>query len=731
MNPDELRQAVIDHHLAGNPEAAAAAAAALAAHPQSDWTQDAMPTEVQATQPMPVQMAANDTETTARDSDDEGATTARDADDTGTTEREEAEPEETKYDTSGVGNTLDAALQPFAADASFGLEPKLANALAVGMYAPGSPTWDAIKNIPAALTGNGNGAGERYAQYYDAANEAQEQRYAQLKAAHPAMNILGNTAGFIEGGRLLSDAVPNALKPGEGSAFTVPNMAKNATVGFGVGSEDALVDGIGKEQTPEQRAVNALASGVVGMASGAFVGPAISKGVEALAGSAPGRLVAAGARKLGADIGDVGKMGSGWRKLAGKVGMTADEMQTAVDAQRAAGLTPTIAGALNMKAAGQLNKVATSNPELAEALNAGRTAAQDRTPDAMANAVEQHIQPPASRLLSTVPANAQSDGELRYALKSNTTALMNPIRNKQVPMPQDLLESNEVQTALAGRKWAGIRGKIHDLADPNIAAKTHLNVGELDDIRDQLGNVSPHPGSALDDAKKEVMNEMRTRVPEYNKLMEDYGDADKYRLGFKLGAQNKTTGATTHDPTIAAMHTVHGAAGHLAGTLTYLRNKAAKGVDSAVDVATEASRVGATQRALAAVNAGPGQTGGAIAQQHATLNRGTPQIQVPEEQTGLGSVVRGAAAGSVGMSHTAGHHFGRAIMDFMQRNTFSPEVQREIGAGLTSTNRQIQAQTLSKLRQAGIDTKMLRNLGQKMGAMAGYGVTDKLNRNTP
>lgn len=729
MNPDELQQAILEHHLAGRPDAAAMAAAQLSAHPDSQWTQVAQaapnPALIPRVDDEPVMTAP----TTARTDDAAPAATAPQT--VARSDEEGVAADHHNFLGGGLMDYSEAALQPFASDVSFGLVPKLQNALAVAGYAPGSPTLDAIKNIPAALMGQGNGAGERYAQYYNAANDANEERYAQLKAEHPMMNALGNAAGFLEGGRALGDVLPAGLAPKAGSgAFAPANMLKAGVVGGGTGAEDSLVDSIGKDQTMPQRLINAGLSTAIGAGTGAVLGPLLSKGVEMAKERLPG-------------IGD--SMGAGWRKAAEALGITKNELpalQQHLDDQRAAGITPTLASAMNAKQTGQLSKLANKNPDLATMLNEGKTAAAEQTPTEMSAAIERQIPSPAAAtadpttgaqnpLLAGIPAGAQEPGTIKAAIKANTTAAMDQIRSRQVPLPNELLQSPEIADATRGYSGRQLRARIDAVTDPTNATSGHLNVGEVNQLRDNLNGLSMRPGDAHATARQDLMNETRASVPEFNDIMQHYGNADKYRLGFKLGNSGRTMGSSDHAPTMAAVGTTHGIAGHQAGILTNLRDQAAKGVDSALDVAKETARVGATQRALQAASpqgaADVQNTGANIAARANALRAGTPAVNVPDEQNALGSIVRGTGAAAVGMTHGAAHHYGRAVMEFLGRNTFSPEVQQSIGRGLMSPDRGIQQQTLQQLQRSGASTEDIRNLANRLAGMSAYGVTDTVN----
>lgn len=753
MTPEQLaalKQAVIDRHLSGDTDGAQAAAAALALHPASDWTGDVvpgafidgnpnmpMPAKSSNTDPdlkniqgmadsqQPYQVAQNDAALVDREDLDAPGTapvTEERPDAPQLVERSDAEGEkEDKHNFLGGGlmDYSEAALQPFASDVSFGLIPKAQNALAAAMYGP-KGTFDSWDN---------------FSTVYDAANEANEERYAQLKAAHPGMNALGNAAGFLEGGRMLGDAIPTALKPTAGQgAFSIPNVAKNLTVGGVVGGEDGLVDGIGKEQSVGQRLENTLLSAGIGGVTSAVVGPLLSKGVEAVKERLPG-------------VG--GTLTAGWRKAAQALGITKDELpglQAHLDQQRAAGITPTLAGAMNAKQTGQLSKLANKNPDLATLLNEGKTAAAEQAPDEMAAAVQRHIVTPVQAtadpttgrvnpLLHGVAPDALEPGTIKQAIKNNTTAAMNQIRTRQVPLPDEILDSPEVADATRGYSGRALRARIADIRDPNSATSGHLTVDEVNQLRENLNGLSQRPGDAHAVMRQDIMNETRSQVPEYNQIMQDYGNADKYRLGFKLGNQGRTPGSSDHAPTMAAVGTAHGMAGHQAGILTNLRTQAAKGVDSAVDVATETARVGASQRALNAASPQGSQdiqnTGRSIAARANALRAGTPAVNVPEEQNALSGVVRGTGAAVVGMTHTAGHHYGRAVMEFLGRNTFSPEVQQAVGRGLMSPDANVQRQTLMQLQRAGASVEDIRNLAQKLGGMASSALVDKLNRNVP
>lgn len=769
MNPDELRAAILQHHANGEDDLAAQAAAALAAHPQSTWTRDAVPDPrvgayIDGNKNMPMPTTSSDaqpdlsqlrdigdytdknktqgvykpaaaadlrgsitpqqqayqtaaaavkapattkrsepTDNSAPAAGDTPSTTARIVDDS-----QLGGAPGHNFLTGGAMDYTEAALQPFARDVTLGVAPKIQNALAAAFYGP-KGTFDSWDN---------------FSKVYDEANDLNEQRYNQLAAAHPYANALGNIGGFIEGGRTLGDVVPEALAPVAGQGGR--NALRAAAVGSATGATTSAVDSVGKEQSLGQRVGNALVSAGIGGVAGGTLGPALSYAAEKLSPAA---------RAIGIKSGEIGTaMGDAWRKVSAKLNIDPNQTQAFLDQQRARGITPTIAGLQDARNAGQLAKLAAKNPGTAEALQTGQQAAQAQSPDEMAAAIEQHIPAPANPLLAGVASHEQAPATLQRALKTNMDQRMTAIRDQQVPLPQDLLESPEVGDATAGRQWRQLRERVGQVADPANATSGHLTVGEVDDLRQNLNKISPHPGSPHAQAANELMAETRNAVPDYNQLMTEYGQAAQYNQGFNHGHAGTAANAATNDATVRALGGPHGQAGHAAGIMVNLRDKAAAGVNSALGTANDIAATGATQRALQAAAPAGAQaiqdTAGAIAARQRAVNMGTPAVQVPEENSQLGAIVRGTAAGAVGMTHTAGHHYGRAVMEFLGRNTFAPEVQAQIGRGLMSPDRGVQRETLNSLRQAGVDAQTLRTLSQKIGAMAGYGTSQTFNQDS-
>lgn len=635
-------------------------------------------------------------------------------------------PASNSTDTTGVAGNGLAALLPFARDMTYGLSSKAEAGLATAMYAPGA-TADAIANIPAAIMGHGNGAGERYAQYYDAANKAVDQQYDALSNAHPYLNALGHAAGLVGGIRALP-----ALGPSTVAGQPVGNLLRYAANGGINGSIVGAVDQIGRDESLGDAAENTAIGGVLGAGAGAVLGPAVAGAVK-LAGPAVSRVAQYVGNKLtgsGAAT-EAPSVSKAWQYLAHKIGTDPDELAQLLEHNRANGVPTSIAGVVNARDAGIISNLADKNPDLATGLQAGREVAREASPTNMAQAIEQNIPTDRPQFLQSVATGGQSETALANARDRAMDSAMDPIRATPVNMDQDLIDSPTFQANLpAGRKAAELRTRLNS---------NQASVGDIDLMRKELGKVPVGtPGGKEAAALREDINDvMQQQVPAYNEAMQQYGQASKYIQGFQHG--NKGNPADNvpeeNDALRGALDTIEGMQGHGAGIYIHARNAALAGADSAVNLAKMLSRNTAGNTLLHAANPtnafAVNAAANSVASRARAMNLSTPaSVKVPEEKGFGGEAAQAGASMAVGSPHGAVHSTFRAIRAALGGSTFSPIAQRQLSIGLNSLDPAVVTQTLNRMRQAGVTNDQIRQIGQRAAAFGGRQASDFLNAGT-
>lgn len=691
MNPDDLTAQLVAAHNAGDDVAAAKIVAQMQAHPEFTQVAQAAP---QQSNVGTIDRNA-DVDTGPGDMSPQVAPIDRDAAEVGTSGT--AAPD-------GTGNSwldsTNAVLQPFARNVTMGLAPKAEAYIASKVY--GVPYQEAV--------------------------DAQERNYNATAAQHPILNAIGNVAGFVEGARALP-TIPG-LGPVAGQAAR--NFGRAAVTGSAYGAGTSLVDSLGRDQTTDQRVNNALVSAGIGGIGGPLIGE-LGAGAAKLAGP----YVRAG---LEAVTGGEGapNLTKGWRYLAGKLGITPDQMAGQLAANRAAGVPTTVQSVLQARDAGALRGFAEKNPEAAQILQGGQRQVQEAAPADMATAIEQNIPTARPQFLQPVANHEQNAFSLSNSLDDSMDATMAPIRATQATLPQTLVE-NPLLTRVAprigdvdpqtGNVGVPLRDKLQQAAAaaaPNGPPVTDpITFGDLEKARRQLRGMQGGSGpDAIEaghtaDALEHVLGQ---QSPEYTAALQHYGRAAKYIQGFQHGNAGQPISVAQEASLRAALRTPEGQQGHAAGTYVNARDTALEGGRTAEQIAQQLSRNTAKNTALQAANPGGAaavqDVAGRVAARAEAAARSTPGgITVPDEG-GVGNLAQAAGNIGIGASITGLHKISSALGDFFSTKTFPADVQRTIATQLTSNDPAAQAQAIASLRRAGADNQTLRRLVSSISGAA-------------
>ena len=607
---------------------------------------------------------------------------------------EQAEPEQ-QFATNGFmggGGTGAAALNKFAETATFGLAPK-AQAGLLALYGK------ARYGIP-------------FGQAYDAANELVEQRDEQLAAAHPYGNAAGMVGGILGGGKLLGgvmEATPGlrALVPVEGGS-KLANFGREATVAGGVSAgEEALKGG-----TPGQVA---LAGG-----AGAIAGPIIGATVGKVAGAVGSRL------------------SKGWRYLAKKVDIDPDVLASYL----AANPGSRVADVLTARQSGALRQFAEKNPIGGEILQGAQREAEAALPGKVSSAVEDALGNPARpKFLQGINAKTLSPNSIATAKDEAMDAAVGAIENDTVQVPASLVReatfNKGVPYAMREDIAKGMKGIDPD--DPN--ATVPMTIRQVDTVRRRLRRLQKSPanvGEDFGDFADDLRDIAAKQHAAYGEALEEYGKASRFESGFGHGyggGVKESVGSGASGDLRRALESQEGEAGRRAGYVLNLRNKAAGSAHGARKVAEEvSSHTSSTQAAQAAVGSPQASDqlrsrAGIIRQADNALNAATPgALRNVEDEGGnaLGHVAFGAAQAATGMAHSGGYRVLHGLQNFLSSSRFSPQVQRAIMEGVTSTNPNVQRQTLAALRSAIADQQANRALQIGAGAVGGATVGNTL-----
>ncbi|HVW54126.1 MAG TPA: hypothetical protein VHC00_00460 [Rhizobiaceae bacterium] len=585
-----------------------------------------------------------------------------------------ASQEAPQQDYSGVRSTVNAFLQPFAGDTTFGVAPAAEAGLASVMY-----------GVP-----------------YGTARGAVENQNEALAAQHPYANALGHLAGLYGGVKVLGGLLPEWLEPQAGQGLR--NVAKAAGVGGALsGGEEAINGGSGRDI--------ATAAGI-----GAVLGPVAGKVGETIGRAA------------------TGVTNKAWRYLAQKIGTSADDLDAWVQDFRAAtGQNPSIQQIVKARAAGGIKDFASKNPATAQMLREAQETTAQEMPGNVVGAIEQNMSTtPRPEFINSVPAGRQSPQALLDARDSAMTAALDPIRETPVSLPQDLVEDPHFNDLLSGRNFRDVRMK---LADGGA-----ISIDDVDRIRRAANKLATAaPGSPFYDIGKEVTAEGASQVPEYRNVLDKYGAASRYIEGFSHSYGSGAPMETATDSGLRrSLASAEGQQGHANGVMAYYRNRAAQNADKAIGTARELSGHTATSAAVA--NAVPqpnadnlrGQAGAfsRAAQSAAESTPGTITPAAESDEAGRHLVV-GAAEAAGGLHYTGAARVGRALATYFGSHTFPEDVQRQIAAGLTSTDPAVVRSTLTSLRQGETNAKSLKALANAISGMAGMKIGQFLSQPDP
>lgn len=547
--------------------------------------------------------------------------------------------------------------------------------------------------------------------HYDPQAVRQVQQASQ--AAQPAAALAGGATGLATGlvGGL---ALGGAGDAAEG-ANALSSLGRMAGTGAALGGAQAGVS----------TADNELVSGK-GLDPGAIAeNTALGAGVGAAV--AP---IAQAATGLGAKI-ITGAGTKAWSYMARNLGMSVPDLQAALQSQADRGLQPNIQQVLTDQAAGTVNSVASKNPILAQGLRTSAAAADQQLPDQVATSVMQTPMPARPTNVAGVADNSQTPMKLLNANRDATNAAIGAIRDEPLTISADTVERPEfMQSIPSGPKWGDIRDTIADAqtedADGNtVQGDVDFTVGQADRLRklfNTAGNSPTGQGSPVADLAEDFRSEARDAHPGYDQALTDFANADNYRQGFNHAVTGSTEDASTNPGLIQALNTDEGAAGHTAGTLTYIRNQALSNPASAARTAESLSSNTAPAQFL---RSQPGSqatqdTLDSIASSNRSTALSTPAgVRPAAEQNAGTSLAIGAIEGGTGHVGGALWNTLKAVSTYMGGQHFPQAVQNDFVNSLTSRDPDVINAALSRLQRSGASAAQIRRLSAVAGGLAG------------
>lgn len=243
-------------------------------------------------------------------------------------------------------------------------------------------------------------------------------------------------------------------------------------------------------------------------------------------------------------------MSRAWRKLAGKLRTSPDDMEAFVNASRqATGQMPSIAQVIHARDQGLLQGWASRHNTLGTRFNEAAEAA---------------------------PGLDMSTGALKVGRTANATEAMDAalpaggrVRDAEIDIPSDLLSDPVFNRAVP----RAMREKVRQAE----AGGARLSVGDVDIVRRRLAKMQNAPANLGEDFG-EVADELSAlagdQVPAYRQMLSDYRDESDFIRGFEHGKAGKAKSEAEGQVAHSIQQTAFGEAGHKAGTSTRQGQKA-------------------------------------------------------------------------------------------------------------------------------------------------------------
>lgn len=534
--------------------------------------------------------------------------------------------------------------------------------------------------------------------------EAHE-REEQINQAHPVASTLGGATGDVLGALTIGKMLPAALAPQEGQ--TALNVLKLAGVGGTLGAADTAVEGGSPGQIAGAAATGAVVAPIAGAAAGVV-----------------GKTLARSGTKA-------------WTYIAKKIGEPAADVEAAVARYHdSTGQWPSIQQILNARAQGGIRNFARSNPIAAEGFQNAQAAAADTLPARVSNVIQQAGISRRPEFLGRVGDFQQNPNALHNALDDAMTNAMEPIRSTPVDLPPEVAGSKALRNAAPALGELADDGSVGPSVLNKLAAMANgkepespLTLGDIDTLRQGLRGLQAGGGKNAVRAKEYadfLTSAAADQVPEYADALDKYRAGARYIQGFEHSYGTGAPVATATEPSLrGALASDEGLAGHKAGLMTYLRNRAESNSNAAGELAKDLGSHAATSQAVATAtspqqantltNASSAIAAGQRAIQDSTL----PRINDVSSSSPAQRAVVGLGEAAAGM-HLAGlGRVGRAIASYLGQHRYPPAVQRAIVTGLTSNDPAVLQTTIARLRQTETNAAALARLSQALGIATG------------
>jgi hypothetical protein len=503
------------------------------------------------------------------------------------------------------------------------------------------------------------------------------------------MSALGNTAAFLNNmadvasfgiAPAIQRSVMNALNPGSGDAlqqdinFTNQMNPLGATAGFiagiplgavatgpvaaGIGNSgrigNAFIQGGGRIGEAARVVGGGMVAGATEAAMhGEDIGTgALLGGVGGAIGGALAKPVAETVKRLAP--GAQQQASRAWRYLAQKLGVSVDDIERRVTQYRAAnnGRDPSVQQIVADHDAGLLSEFGSMLPHAGAELRAGARAAERGA--GVTGAGGQL--PGAPRFLQNVTPENASQTAMLNARDEAMDAAMDSIRNNPVSLDPDLILDINNIGALKGRKWRGVLERL------NTGTAT---IDDIDKVRKRLVKMNSTEFSV---DVEDLLDDVRAAMPaEYQDAVDAYAAASRYIEAFELARGGTARGSITDAGHRATMRSAEGDAGYAFG---------------------ETLREGADR-----------------------ARQSAPGMLRPEGGPAGGAQFGTAAADmAVGAQISGLRQLGQGIEKAIHGLAVPPEVQREIGAAIASTDPAQVRMVLQRLREAGATEDLMNRI---------------------
>lgn len=546
-------------------------------------------------------------------------------------------------------------------------------------------------------------------------------------AMHAAQNFLSPGSGDENAAQIAQVNQQHPLGAAIGTVASIPVdmalAAPLAAVAPEAGVVNALVRGGGTAGNlgrmafagANEGAFNAATHGgdpVSGAAVGAALGPVAGLAAKPLTVALEKVITPAATRA--------------WRYLANKLGENPDQLVGHVQQfVQQTGQQPSLQQIVSDHDAGVIAKFGQDNPAAGEILRQGAQASDNALP-AQAQSVIADAQqglPAAPSLVRGVNPATATHADILNARDQATDNAMNAIRPTPITLPQDLQDEIARSGIISSRQWRPMLRRM---------ANDELTLDDADKIRQRLNKANSGGvfNPDLADTAEALDNEVRTQVPAYGNLMDQYAGASRYADSFAHGASGAERGAASDAGLRASLRTPEGDAGFRAGALSRANAQAGGSPSAAAGAMGDISRPGTAQAAfqsnVSAPAAARAQTAASALRTAGERARTTAPGSLrpqPDTSAAAANVVSGLAEAPIAPI-SAARNISRGLYQALSGTRLSQADQRAVAQGLVATDPAARTRAIRMLRIAGISDARIKLVQGLAAESAARGATN-------